>query len=56
MSECFYHSGDSQRLRDLRADRFESFVEFDSTVFAARALPVKELIAVGHSLAAFTAA
>ncbi len=52
MSECFYHPDDGKRLRKLRElqpELFKSFVDFDSKVFAAGALPVKtkELIAVG---------
>ncbi len=51
MSETFYHSDDLKRLRKLRElkpDTFNAFVEFDRKAFEDGALPlkVKELIAV----------
>ncbi len=51
MSEHFYHSDDLKRLhklRELKPETFDSFVEFDRKAFADGALPVKvkELIAV----------
>ena len=51
MAECFYHPDDIKRLRKLRElkpDLFQAFVDFDGKVFQEGALPVKtkELIAV----------
>lgn len=51
MSEHFYHPDDMKRLRKLRElkpDAFNAFVEFDRKAFEDGALPlkVKELIAV----------
>jgi alkylhydroperoxidase/carboxymuconolactone decarboxylase family protein len=51
MSEHYYDTGDSKRLRklrDLKPDLFKSFVDFNNKVFEEGALSVKtkELIAV----------
>jgi alkylhydroperoxidase/carboxymuconolactone decarboxylase family protein len=52
MADCYYHSDDLKKLRKLRElkpDLFQSFVDFDTKVFQNGALNVKtkELIAIG---------